>query len=177
MSESQGRISKKELLWNAEDAGDFSQLTYLLQLVLTLNLNDNLQSSCHRHKNRGRKATLRDEQSLNVTLLDSIVAILVQQHEVVAACYSSDKITVMVAETDPSTSTDPLDTFVESPIPGQSYKFYPLTLAAVSNPDFNSSLPESNNNPHNLQVLATGEDLWIGVRDSYRWYCALMWVF
>lgn len=112
--------------------------------------------------------------SQNVTILDSIVAILVQQHEVVAACYISDKVSVVVAETDPSPSTD-TDILVESPPPG-SHELHTLELAAVSNPDFNS--PDNANlnaNLHNLQILTDSKqmNLWNNVR-SFEWYCVFM---
>ena len=76
------------------------------------------------------------------------------------ACYTSDIVSVVVAETDPNPSkvTD-LDDFatdldeVPSPDPRT---YYPVKLAAVSNPDFNSSGFECesqlNANLHNLQI-------------------------
>ena len=176
--EGKGRLNYNELLSNANDADTFSQLTYLLHLVTALNSNDNLRSGFHEYRYGEGKAIARDEgslHSLSVTLLDSVVAILVQQHEVVAACYASDKVSVMVVETDPNPSTDDdSDVLVESPLPG-SHTFYPLQLAAISNPDFNSSNnAKLNANPHNLQIQTNGENLWTRVRDSHMWYCVLM---
>jgi hypothetical protein len=193
------------LLQGAKNASDFSQLTYLLHLVTALNSN-NPQSGFHEYqvRDRERKATAQAEASfhpLNVTLLDSIAAILVQQHEVVAACYTSDKVSVVVVETDPNPSIDhdiddvlvespppgsqtfypstdrDVDVLVESPLPG-SHTFYPLQLAAVSNPDFRNSSNNAklNANQHNLQIQTIGDNLWTSVRDLNKWYCVLMLV-
>jgi hypothetical protein len=158
------------------EASTFSQLTYLLHLVTALNSNDNLQSSLHEYRHGEGMAMAKDEgssHSLNVTLLESVVAILVQQHEVVAACYTSDKASVVVAETDPNPSTDS-DISVESLSPGP-HQIYPLQLAAISNPDFTSNLKlDDNSLAHKLQIQTEGENLWIRVRDSYKWGWVLM---
>ena len=105
--------------------------------------------------------------------LDSIAVILVQEHEVVVASYISDKVQVMAAETDPNPSTD-LDELStdseESPAPNPQLLF-PLQLAAVSNPDYNSSNSGLNENPHNLHIETTGKNLLEKVRDSCKWHC------
>jgi len=176
MPESQEGKSQQHLLSKAEEANTFSQLTYLLRLVTAINSNDNLHSSFHEcHNSRPPEGMEDPSHSQNITILDSIVAILVQQHEVVAACYTSDKVSVVVAETDPSPSTD-TDILVESPPPG-SHELYTLELAAVSNPDFNSSDNANlNENPHNLRILtdSEGKNLWTNVRDSFEWYYVFM---
>jgi len=177
MPESQEGKSQQDLLSKAEEANTFSQLTYLLRIVTAINSKDNLHSSFHECRNslRSPEGMEDSSHSQNVTILDSIVAILVQQHEVVAACYTSDKVSVVVSETDPSPSTD-TDILVESPPPG-SHELYTLELAAVSNPDFNSSDNANlNANPHNLQILtdSEGKNLWTYVRDSFEWYCVFM---
>jgi hypothetical protein len=174
MPESQEGKSLQDLLSKAEEANTFCQLTYLLRLVTAINSNDNLHSSFHDCRNRSPEGMENSSHSQNVTILDSIVAILVQQHEVVAACYISDKVSVVVAETDPSPSTD-TDILVESPPPG-SHELHTLELAAVSNPDFNS--PDNANlnaNLHNLQILTDSKqmNLWNNVR-SFEWYCVFM---
>jgi hypothetical protein len=166
-------------------ASPFSQLTYLLNIVTTINANDNLESGFHRSHHAKAKDEVSGESQphpLNTTLLDSVVAILVQEHEVVAACFASDEISVVVAETNPcpSTSTvvdldDTSDSDSEVPLKAGSHIFYPLQLAALSNPDFETPYNEkSTNNPHNIQILFDGNNLWEKVRDSSKWYCALM---
>jgi hypothetical protein len=171
MPKSQKKKDIQALLQEAEDASPFSLLTYLLQAVTTLNSIDNLQSG---FQAKDRHVVAKDEpssHSLNFTLLDSIVAILVQQHEVVAACYTSDQVSVVVAETDPNPSTD-LDVPVESPSPG-SHTFYPLQLAAVANPDFKPSyFVIDSANQHNFQILPKGQDLWPRIK-KFKWFCAL----
>ena len=170
------------ILQNAKDANTFSQLTYLLHVISCINLNDK-DGSGFQYGGKARDEASESSQPLvNVTLLDSIVAILVQRYEVVVACYTSDIVSVVVAETDPNPSkvTD-LDDFatdlddVPSPDP---HTYYPFKLAAVSNPDFNSSGFECesqlNANLHNLQIQTTGENLWTRVRDTYKWYCVFM---
>ena len=165
-----------KLLRNAKDANAFSKLTYLLHVVTTINSNDDLPSG-FQYQKKARASESSELHPLDITLLDSIVAILVQRHEVVAGCYTSDKVSVMVAETDPNPSTDvELATDSdESPPPG-SHTFYPLRLAAVSNPDFKFRAPESKLKPnaHNLQIHTSGENLWTGVRDSCRWSFVFM---
>jgi hypothetical protein len=76
----------------------FSQLTYLLHLITTLNCDENLPSSLHREA----LAIASASDPPGFTVLESIAAILVQQHEVVAACYTSDEVSVIAAETAPS---------------------------------------------------------------------------
>jgi hypothetical protein len=168
------------LLQTAKDANSFSQLTYLLHLVTAINSNDNLQSGFKYHRHgRGKGGDDDRGEDRDITLLDSIVAILVQEYEVVAACYTSDKVSVVVAaKTDPNSSTDfdELASDSEEP-PDSPASYYPLQLAAVSNPDFNGNSPESESNlnaNHNLQIQTTGKNLWTTVRDSWKWHCVFM---
>ena len=177
MPKSGNRISRQDLddIWlRAKDANNFSQLTYLLKLVTALNASDSRPGSLAYHHGKGRAITKdEDIHPLNGSILDSVAAILVQQHEVVAACYTSNKVAVVVAETDPNPSTD-TDVLVESPSPG-SHTFYPLQLAAVSNPDFGDFLDVKRNaNLHNLQIRNQEEGFWSEVRDKFEWYCVLM---
>lgn len=166
---------QRKLVQNGQDASAFSKLTYLLQLVTAINSNDNFRSGFKYQEKARNEASESSHLLLGATLLDSIVAILVQRYEVVAACHTSDKVSVVVAETDPNPSTD-LDSD-ESPAPG-SHTYYPLRLAAVSNPDFNSSYskskPKLNANLHNLQTQPIGDNLWTKVRDSCRWRYVFM---
>lgn len=164
---------QRKLVQNGQDASAFSKLTYLLQLVTAINSNDNFRSGFKYQEKARNEASESSHLLLGATLLDSIVAILVQRYEVVAACHTSDKVSVVVAETDPNPSTD-LDSD-ESPAPG-SHTYYPLRLAAVSNPDFNDINLQSNKNPHSLHFenTVTGENLWTSVRDSCKWHCAFM---
>jgi hypothetical protein len=160
---------------NPVSVASFSQLTYLLHLVTSLNTNDALQSSFNRQRGNANNDT--SSHPLNTTLLDSVVAILVQQHDVVAACFISDKVTVMVAETDPSPATDPEIDLDDSDVPLVTpgpHTFYPLQLAAVSNPRFDSSNNAKPNDWHNVQIQADGDNIWTKVRDSNKWYCVFM---
>jgi hypothetical protein len=166
--------SRDELLLKAKNANAFSQLTYLLHLVTAINSNDELQTCFRAGQGREKTSDVQD-----VIPLDSIVAILVQEHEVVAACYTSDKVQeVVVVETDPNPSTDhdELATDSEESAPPSLEYIYPLRLAAVSNPDFNDINLQSNKNPHSLHFenTVTGENLWTSVRDSCKWHCAFM---
>ncbi len=177
------RLAKLEdLLGRARDASSFTELTYLLSIVSALNSNDNLSSGLQRYRSQAPDKE-REIADINGTTLDSIAAILVQEHEIVAACFATNKVSMVVAETDPNSSTiaetDPNsstaaddDTFESLP-PG-SHSIYPLELATISNPDFSSSsYGESNINPHRLQTQSKGYDLWAKVRD-YKWHCVLM---
>src|SRR5882762_7262584 len=76
-----------------KNASSFSQRTSLLCLVTSLNFNDNLGSS---FKNECNPRALDPR----LTALDAITAILVQEHEVLAACYTSDSETVSVISTE-----------------------------------------------------------------------------
>jgi hypothetical protein len=142
-------------------ATPFSLLTYLLQLVTSLNSDKNLPSSFKKQCNS-------KPSNPEFTVLDSIAAILVQDHEVVAACYTSDTVSVITAETDlPSTDIE-----VDGDVPCNSVST--LQLAALSNPDFRDIL-NSNQNPHKVQIQTNGESLWEKVQGSLRgWYCAFM---
>lgn len=170
---------QRKLVQNGQDASAFSKLTYLLQLVTAINSNDNFRSGFKYQEKARNEASESSHLLLGATLLDSIVAILVQRYEVVAACHTSDKVSVVVAETDPNPSTDLDELATDSdesptpPTPGPQL-IYPLRLAAVANPDYNSSNSGLNNNPHNLHIETTGENLWTRVRDSYKWHCACM---
>jgi hypothetical protein len=160
-------------------ASDFSQLTYLLHLITTINSEDNLRSSFEQELEKSACATSDPEKFL---LLDSITAILVQRHEIVAACYTSDKVvSVITAEDDSVPATD-----VEIDDPAQpgslssSYPrtFYALQLAAVSNPEFPNKKkgnPDTGNrNLHSLRIQA-GVNLWPKVKDTKRgWYFGFM---
>jgi hypothetical protein len=179
MPKSGNRTSQQDLddIWlRATNANNFSQLTYLLKLVTALNANDSRPGFLAYRHGKG-KAITKDEDihPLNGSILDSVAAILVQQHEVVAACYTSNKVAVVVAETDPNPSTD-TDVLVESPSPG-SHTFYPLQLAAVSNPDFGdfkSVDVKPNANLHNLHIRNKGVGFWKIVQDKFEWCCVLM---
>jgi len=159
-------------------ASDFSQLTYLLHLITTINSEDNLRSSFQLDV-ESACATSDPEK---FTLLDSITAILVQKHEIVAACYTSDKVvSVITAEDDTIPATD-----VEIDDPAQPNAlsapyprtFYSLQLAAVSNPEFPNKKkgnPDTRNrNLHSLQIQ-TGVNYWPNVKDTERgWYFGFM---
>ena len=164
---------QKLLLANAVASTPFSQLTYLLSLITSLNRDDNLTSGFLRIS--APASASNDTASL--TLLDSIAAILVQNHEVVAACFTSDKVAVMIADTDVIPKTD-----IEVPVPtpsSGSHELYPLQLAAIANPRFPSDFSNSSTSkcrmPHNVQIQTDGENVWTKVRD-YGWYSVFMWV-
>lgn len=156
------------------DANAFTQLTYLLHVVTALNSDRNLECSFPSHEKQAN-----DELSPSDTALDSMVAILVQEHEVVAASFISEE-EVVVVETDPNpspdidvsnTSTD-IDVDVVPFLPG-SHSLYPLQLAAVSNPEFNSSYDTESELPHKFRIQPDGKDLWPKIRDHYMWHCVL----
>ena len=182
---SQGRLGNAERLKTAKEANTFCQLTYLLHLVTTLNSYDNLESNINGYRSSHGGAD--DDSMHSLTVLESVAAILVQKHEIVATCYTSDTVSVMVAETDPNPSTDDSDPnpYIDDsdiPLPPGSHKLYPLHLAAVSNPDFHSDDSLAKNgklndtvNPHRLQILTNGQECWTKVRDSESsWYCAFL---
>jgi hypothetical protein len=138
----------------------FSQLTSLLYLVTSLNFNDNLGSS---FKNECNARALDPR----FTALDAVATILVQEHEVVAACYTSDlyKVSVISTEADVTPYTD----IVRVDIPSDT--FPTLRLAALSNPDFEDEL-KNNRNPHKVHIQ-TGESRWKNVFASPRgWFYA-----
>ena len=167
---------KKE---SGKPASPFSQLTYLLQLITSLNADGGHVSSFHKDEIASNSALDRE----GFTLLDSIAAILVQQHEVVAACYTSDMVSVVAAATDTTgisatdididVDHDDPDDPVETPSPPGFHTFHTLQLAAVSNPDFSSSENLDTSNLHNVQIETRGINLWTKVQ-SNGWYCAFM---
>ena len=125
--------SREKVLSKAENASPFSQLTYLLHLVTAINVNDNLQSQASFYEDSDDKGKVfaSDESfshSCNVTVLDSVVGILVQQHEVVAAGYTSDSVVVM--ETDPNPPTDDDSNVLVESLPPGPHTLYPLQIAA-----------------------------------------------
>ena len=77
------------------EATPFTQLTFLLHLVTSINLNQNGISTLKRESN-----ARTSDQTLFFTFLDSVAAILVQEHEVVAACHISNDVSV-IAVNDP----------------------------------------------------------------------------
>jgi len=162
------RKPRQSLSSKANDATPFSQLTYLLQLITSLNFDENLSSSFHRAENAYHDDVASD--SVGFTPLDSIAAILVQQHEVVAACYTSDQVSVIAADTIPATDIE----VGQSPFASGSHTCHSLQLAALSNPDFSCSGHLDTSNLHNVQIETEGEDLWTKVQGSSRWYCAFM---
>jgi hypothetical protein len=101
------------------------------------------------------------------TALDATAAILVQEHEIVAACYTSDSDTVAVAKLDdvlPHTDID-----VDINIASETLRT--LRLALLANPDFKDEL-KNNRNPHKVQIQ-TGESRWKNVFASPRgWFYA-----
>lgn len=156
------------------DATPFSQLTYLLRLITLLNSDENLVSGFE--SNEATVPVASDE--LGFTLLDSIAAILVQNHEVVAACYTSDKVSVIAAETDsdviPASDVDvelDCEVHVQSSSLG-SHMYHPIQLAAFSNPDFSENL-DTSNHIHNVRIQTVGENLWPKVQ-MCEWYYAFM---
>jgi len=102
-----------------------------------------------------------------LTALDAITAILVQEHEVLAACYTSDSETVSVISTE--TDVIPYTDIVGVDIPSDI--FPTLQLAGPFNPDFKDEL-KKNRNPHKVQIQ-TGESRWKNVLESPRgWFYA-----
>lgn len=149
---------------------DFSKLTFLLYLVRTSNLNDNLSVGSEKIDWRVRSGN----GDKDMTTLNAIAAILAQEHDVVAVCYNSDylKVSVVVAETDPA--IDPgseIGVDIDSKIgqPG-SEMLYPSKVAALSDPS--PKLDLNVKNTHGPTLLTPGTGLWAEVRDKCQWYCA-----
>ena len=165
----------RDKLQQAKEASSFSQLTYLLRIVTVINsYNDSTSLSNFRHRDGEDIGPSSASHLLNLTVLDAIAAILVQKHEVVAACYTSEKVTVLIAETEANPGTDQDDnSSLGSLLPG-AHTLHPLHLAALSNPDFGSNSATLNTNTHNLQIQTKGNNLWAKIRDSYKWYCVLL---
>jgi hypothetical protein len=154
------------------EATPFSLLTFLLRLVTSLNVNQRLESTFKRESN--------DRASDPAfTCLDSVAAILVQEHEVVAACYTSNNSSVIApAVNDPpkfdaDSRNPPTDIDTHQSIDLEvHFDIYP-SFAAVSNPRIGDKLND-NNNPHHVQIQ-NGQSLWEKVYDTERgWYCAFM---
>jgi hypothetical protein len=173
-TQSERKLGEAEAQTNSK-ATPFSQLTCLLNLITTLNSDANLRSSFKRSYNASAS-----ESEPEITLLDSVAAILVQNHEIVAACYTSDTVSVVAqAAADdavlPASDTD-VDTDVDVDVNVSSDTFSSLQLAALANPDFKDTKSlGSNQNPHKVQILAEGKDLWEMVKGTPRgWYFAFM---
>jgi len=148
----------------AKGANPFSQLTYLLRLVTTLNFDENLRSSFKRKGNASAPGS-------EFTLLDSVAAVLVQDHEVIATCYTSDSDTIsVVAEKDDFPQTD-VDVDVDMPPDA----YWSIQVAALSNSEYTDELAD-NQNPHKVQIQPEGVSLWEKVRDTETrgWYCGFM---
>jgi len=111
-----------------------------------------------------------------LTALDAITAILVQEHEIVAACYTSDSETVSVISTEtddiPLTDIDVDELLLrDNDVNIPSEKFRTLRLAVLANPDFKDEL-KNNRNPHKVQIQ-TGKSRWQNVLKSPRgWFYA-----
>ena len=188
--------SNQEELANATDASDFSQLTYLLELITSLNADAHCEPSFH------RVVVAHNDATEEISVLDSIAAILVQNTEIMAACYTSDKVSVIAAENEiiPASDIDvdvdvtvdvDVDDHDHVPVQSESssHKFCrPLRLAAISNPDNSRNLDaskpdarkpdasEPERNLHNVRIDNKGENLWQKVQDSHGWYFVFMWV-
>ena len=167
----------RERLAKANDATSFSQLTYLLQLITSINADEGLPPSALYKE--AIKFNETDPNPQGFTVLDSIAAILVQNHEVVATCYTSDEVSVIVTELDAITPTD-IETYDSSSgSPLDSNAIHPLQMAVLSNPEYPSSdsakLDTGECNLHNVRIEPEGENLWTKVQGSSRgWYFAFM---
>ena len=158
------------------EATPFTQLTFLLHLVTSINLNQNGISTFKRESN-----ARASDQTL-FTFLDSVTAILVQEHEVVAACHISNDVSV-IAVNDPPPKIDD-----ENPLPQNYDSDNPPTGIDVNvdvpSDIFPSFAAISTGNPHvsdkmehneNVKVRTGGESLWKKVQGTKRgWYCAFM---
>jgi len=102
---------------------------------------------------------------------EAVVAVLLQEHDVLAACYrSSDQVVETNSGTDPAFDIDvPED---ERP---EVKDLHALNLVVISNPDFNVPPDPNSPNPHKLTVVPEGYSYWGDVR-RYEWCCALMYV-
>lgn len=147
----------------------FTNITLLLRLVVLLNQNNPVFRFFH-----GDTRSTKIEEERNFDPLDSVASILVLDDEVIAACYISKAVTVVVAN-QPSAETDlDLDIF---PALGTSHLLYPLQVTAISNPQFKQNTTgnayRSNPNPHQLRALSSthGEDFWPNVQRD-EWFCA-----
>lgn len=173
-------IEKAQQLAEAKDATSFSQLTFLLELITSLNSDRNCPSSFQREADACNVATDSVPDDLDFSHLDSLAAILVQEHEIVAACYTSNRVSVISVENETIPGTD-VEVEDDAPVPRQSQsssdKFcHSLSLAAVANPDFlTNSDTKSDRNLHNVQI-DVGVDLWTTIHDSTTqgWYFAFM---
>lgn len=158
-------------LGKAIDATHFSQLTYLLHLITSLNFDEDLSSSFDTNAISFDNAV---SDSQGFTLLDSIAAILVQEHEIVAACYTSDKVSVVAATTDTIPATD-AEVVHDGPDPDPSHPgshiLYGMQVAAISNPDFSSSEKFVSRDLPNVQIENEGENLWKNVEGSQEGWC------
>ena len=137
-----------------EAATPFSQLTFLLRLVTSINLVENLKSTFKRLGDSNACVSGSDP-AFTVTFLDSVAAILVQEHEVVAACYTSKDVSAVILTTVndlPKIDSDDLGPPTDIDVPNQEI---PLDIhpsfAVVSNPRFDNKL-DHNANPHKVQL-------------------------
>ena len=161
--------------YKPEAATPFSQLTFLLCLVTSINLIENLKSTFKRLRDSNACASGSDPA---FTFLDSVAAILVQEHEVVAACYTSKDVSAVIPTTVndlPKIDSDDLGPPTNIDVPNQEI---PLDIhpsfAVVSNPRFDNKL-DHNANLHKVH-LQTGESLWERVQQGTErgWYCTFM---
>ena len=156
-------------------ATPFSQLTFLLRLVTSINLIENQKSTFKRLGDSNACASGSDPA---FTFLDSIAAILVQEHEVVAACYTSKDVSAVIPTTVndlPKIDSDDLGPPTDIDVPNQEIPLdIHLSFALVSNPHFDNKL-DHNANLHKVQ-LQTGESLWERVQQGTEcgWYCTFM---
>jgi hypothetical protein len=176
MSRSTQKNNKEQLIANATNITPFSQLTYLLHMITLLNADYDLQSSFEPGGISYNDDATSDSDSVGLAPLEAMAAILVQDHEVVAACYTSDRVSIVASTTNLNAfpATD-VDDGVDVDRPSSLDKLHCLQLAAHANPDFAHPGRLDTNNLHNLQIEIKGEDLWRDVQDSERgWHYAFM---
>lgn len=161
----------KAFLTKAKDTSSFSKLTFLLSLVTTINTEESLLTSFHPRAIGAARADQSD-----FTILDCIAAILVQEHEVVAVCFTSDNVSVVAAETSipgfPAT-----DVVVPHDVESDDSEHYthPPQFAALCNPDYSTNSDDCKGDLHNIRIESIGENLWARVQgNSNGWYCAFM---
>jgi hypothetical protein len=121
-----------------------------------------------------------EENKVSFTSLEAMVAILVQHGEVITTSYISELGTVVVTDSDTTTSNAVKESDIpDSILPAEFLAEKVNHGPGVHSPQYvvttNSTKPIvfQVSNPHNLRVAKGGTDLWHNYQNGYQWAYAM----
>ena len=149
------------------EISEFSLLTFLLQSISAINLDNGFQSTFVKENKVDLPAAL--------SLLEAVTSILAQSdHDVIAACYYRSHNDQVVENGSKVPGFD-IDIPEEKRL--EAKDLHPLRIVVTSNPVFEDIPPDLNvNKKHKLTLLPEGISYWDNVQ-NYEWHCALKYVY